>query len=171
MKNVKTIVSATILTVAFIAQIMLSFFLYSAAGNPILRNIGWGVLWISAVFGWLPIFTLRRWGKVPAGKAYVHTTGLVDRGVYAVVRHPQYLAGMLLAVALVLISQHWLVAVLGAVAFLQTYMDTLAEDKACLAKFGEEYSRYMERVVRVNFVRGLVRLLLRQAGKPDDPAR
>jgi protein-S-isoprenylcysteine O-methyltransferase Ste14 len=160
MKKTRGFLPATILTIAAVGQIILSFLLYDDLGNAIIRNIGWGVLWISAVFGLLPILTLRKWGKVPEGKGYMHTTAVVDRGVYAIVRHPQYLAGILMGIALALIAQHWIVAILGAVIVLVTYIDTFQEDRLCLKKFGEDYERYRERVPRINFVIGIVRLLL-----------
>jgi protein-S-isoprenylcysteine O-methyltransferase Ste14 len=43
---------------------------------------------------------------------------------------------------------------------LVTYIDTFQEDRLCLKKFGEDYERYRERVPRINFVIGIVRLLL-----------
>ena len=158
MKNTKAIVSTIILTIVVVGQIILSFVLYSENGSSIVRNIGWIILWISAFFGWLPIYTLKKWGK-PKGRGYVRTTVLVDRGIYAVVRHPQYLAGMLMGLALPLIAQHWLVAILGAVAIVIHYADTFAEEKSAIEKFGEEYERYKETVPRVNFIGGLARLL------------
>ena len=158
MKNAKAIVSTIILTIVVVGQIILSFVLYSENGSSIVRNIGWIILWISAFFGWLPIYTLKKWGK-PKGRGYVRTTVLVDRGIYAVVRHPQYLAGMLMGLALPLIAQHWLVAILGAVAIVIHYADTFAEEKSAIEKFGEEYERYKETVPRVNFIGGLARLL------------
>lgn len=158
MKNVKAIVSATILTIVSVGQIILSFVLYNENGNSIVRNIGWIILWISAIFGWLPIYTLRKWGK-PKGRGYTGTTILVDRGIYSVVRHPQYLAGMLLGLALPVIAQHWIVAILGGIAIVIYYADTFAEERSSIEKFGEEYKRYMESVPRVNFIVGLVLLL------------
>jgi protein-S-isoprenylcysteine O-methyltransferase Ste14 len=163
MRNARNILSAAILTVAAVGQIILSFLLYNDSGNPTVTNIGWVLLWISAVFGWLPILTLRKWGKVPKGKAYVHTTVLVERGVYAIVRHPQYLAGILMGIALALIAQHWIVAIFGAVVVLVTYTGTFEEESSCMEKFGQDYERYRERVPRVNFVFGIVRLLMRKS--------
>ena len=158
MKNAKAIVSATILTIVAVGQIILSFVLYNENGSSVVRNMGWIILWISAIFGWLPIYTLKKWGK-PEGRGYVRTTVLVDRGIYAVVRHPQYLAGMLIGLALPLIAQHWIVAILGAIAIAIYYADTFAEEKSAIGKFGEEYERYKESVPRVNFIVGLARLL------------
>jgi protein-S-isoprenylcysteine O-methyltransferase Ste14 len=158
-KGTKAIMLAAILTIVAIGQIVLSFLLYDKNGSPIVRNVGWVVLWISAIFGWLPIYTFRKWGGVTKGKSYVQTTVLVDRGIYAIVRHPQYLAGMMIGVALTLIAQHWLVGVLGAIAIVIYYVDTFEEEESAVVKFGESYTRYMESVPRVNFVVGIVRLL------------
>lgn len=125
MKSSRAIITAGLLTAAAVGQIVLSFMLFNENGNVIIRNAGWVILWISAIFGWLPIFTLKRWGGVPQGRGYVHTTVLVDRGVYGIVRHPQYLAGILLGVGLSLIVQHWVVGILGAVVAVISYIDTL----------------------------------------------
>lgn len=159
-RNARTIFLATILTIAAVGQIILTFLLYNDNSNSIVRNIGWVVLWTSAVFGWLPILTLRKWGKVPEGKGYMHTTTVVDRGVYTIVRHPQYLAGVLMGIALALIAQHLIVAILGAVVVLISYADTFEEESSCIKKFGEDYERYRERVPRLNFLIGIVRSLL-----------
>ena len=98
MKNTRAVLSPTILTIVAVGQIILSFVLYKEDGSSVVRTIGWITLWISAIFGWLPVYTLKRWGK-PKGRGYIRTTVLVDRGVYAVVRHPQYLAGILMGLA------------------------------------------------------------------------
>jgi protein-S-isoprenylcysteine O-methyltransferase Ste14 len=159
MKGTRTMILATIVTIAAVGQIVLSFLLYNENGNTTIRNIGWVILWMSAIFGWLPIFTLRKLGGIPQGKGYVHTTVLVDQGVYAIVRHPQYLAGMLLGLALGLIVQHWVVAVLGVAAIIIYYVDTYEEEASSIEKFGEEYIQYMGRVPRVNFLLGILRSL------------
>ncbi len=92
----------------------------------------------------------------------MQTTALVDTGIYAIVRHPQGgTAGILLNLALALIGQHWLLVVLAAVGMVLLYMDTFKADEACTEKFGQEYVRYMQRVPRVNFVAGILRLLVR----------
>lgn len=155
----RTIILATILTIASVGQIVLAFLLYNEDGNTAVINLGWVILWVSAIFGWLPIFTFKRFGKVPDGKAYLHTTILVDRGVYAIVRHPQYLAGILMGLAFPLISQHWLVAALGVIFIAINYLDTFEEEASNIAKFGDEYRQYMQRVPRFNFLLGIYRLL------------
>jgi protein-S-isoprenylcysteine O-methyltransferase Ste14 len=155
----RDIIIAAVLTLASVGQIVLAFVLYDPEGNVTVINLGWLVLWISAIFGWLPIYTFKKWGKVPAGKGYVHTTTLVDKGVYAIVRHPQYLAGILMSIALPLISQHWAVALPGIVALVMLYFSIVDEEASSIEKFGEAYEEYMQRVPRLNFVLGIYRLL------------
>jgi protein-S-isoprenylcysteine O-methyltransferase Ste14 len=75
------------------------------------------------------------------------------------VRHPQYLAGMLLGLALTLIAQHWIVAVLGAAAIIVYYVDTYEEEASSIEKFGEQYIQYMKKVPRVNFLLGILRFV------------
>ena len=162
MLGARSLFSGILLAIAAVLEIVLSFVLYREDGVLAVRNAGWVVLWVSAVFGWLPILFFKKWGGVPRGKAYVHTTTLVDRGVYGIVRHPQYLAGILVGAGLALIAQHWLVAVLGVVVMLMSYSYTFEEERVLEEKFGVEYEAYRERVPRVNFVAGIVRLLLRR---------
>ena len=152
MKNLKMAIMATVLTLAAVGQIVLAILLYDKDGNDVVINLGWVILWISAIFGWLPIFTFKKLGGVAKGKGYVHTTVLVDRGVYAIVRHPQYLAGMLMSLALPLVSQHWAVALLGIVAVIMYYVSMSDEEKASIEKFGEAYKEYMQHVPACEFL-------------------
>ena len=156
-RDTKVIITEIILTIVAVGQIVLCFILYNKDGNSVLRNIGWIVLWISAIFGWLPIYTFKKYGKVPKGKGYIHTTQLVDKGVYAIVRHPQYLAGILMAIALFLIAQHWLIGILGIVLIFIYYQNTYDEEKKVMEKIGEGYKQYMKRVPRLNFILGIIR--------------
>jgi len=158
-RDTKVILTEIILTIVAVGQILLCFIFYNKNGNSIVRNIGWVVLWISAIFGWLPIYTFKKYGKVPKGKAYVHTTQLVDKGVYAIVRHPQYLAGILMAIALFLIAQHWLIGILGIILIVIYYQNSFDEEQNAIDKFGEDYKTYMQKVPRFNFVVGIIKWL------------
>jgi protein-S-isoprenylcysteine O-methyltransferase Ste14 len=104
-------------------------------------------------------FRVKKKGGVPKGKSYMQTSILVDRGVYGIVRHPQYLAGMLMGIALPMISQHWAVAVLGIVSVAIYYINTYDEEASNIDKFGDQYREYMQRVPRVNFLLGFYRFL------------
>ena len=145
-----------------IAQLVLVLFLgcFNRAGLVVLMFAGWGVWAISVVLGILPIIVLKRRGGVEKGKSYVHTRKLVTSGLYSIVRHPQYTAGILLSLALVLIGQHWLVLVLGLIAMPAIYIDIMMADRHEIKKFGDDYREYMKRVPRTNFLWGIVKLLI-----------
>ena len=152
---------AWIWSALLILQMILAFFVFRDPKIQALRVAGWAIWTLGTIFALLPIFILRTRGSVPEGKSYMETTALVDTGIYAIVRHPQGgTAGILLNMALPLIGQHWLLVVLAAVGMVLIYIDTFKADEACIEKFGQEYVRYMQRVPRVNFVAGIIRLLL-----------
>jgi protein-S-isoprenylcysteine O-methyltransferase Ste14 len=157
----KMIISGVLLTLVFVGQVGLIVWLYKENANDTIRNLGWILLWISGIFGWLPMATMRKWGGVPKGKGYVHTTTLVDRGIYAIVRHPQYTSGILLGVSLSLIAQHWAVWIPGVLVAALSYAATFQEERTLREKFGQAYEDYQSRVPRVNFVLGILRLLFR----------
>ena len=152
---------AWIWSILLLLNMGLAFFVFNEPGLPGLRVVGWAIWALGTVFAILPIFTLRTRGGVPEGKSYMETTALVDTGIYAMVRHPQSgTAGILLSLALALIGQHWLPLILAAVGMALIYLETFKADEACIEKFGEEYVHYMQRVPRVNFLAGLLRLLV-----------
>jgi protein-S-isoprenylcysteine O-methyltransferase Ste14 len=153
---------AWIWTALLLVQVGLAFFVFTEPRLPALRVAGWAIWALGTVFAIVPIFTLRSRGGVPEGESYMKTTALVDTGIYALVRHPQGgTAGMMLSLALALIGQHWLLAVLAVVGMALIYVDALKADEDCIARFGQEYVSYMRRVPRVNFLAGILRLLVR----------
>jgi len=149
-----------------VAQIILVLFLgkYNTAGLDAVMWTGWAIWSISVVFGFVPIFHFKMKGDVPRGKSYVHTTKMVVTGLYAIVRHPQYTAGILFSIALILISQDLVVILLGVIMIPILYVDIIMADRYELAKFGDDYARYMEQVPGTNFILGIFRLLKRQPG-------
>ena len=140
-------------------QFYLSWRFYNGLGLDWVANLGWLVLTVSAVFGWLPIIEFRRRGGVAEGESYMHTTRLVTSGVYSVGRHPPFLAGILITVSMMLISQHPYSVVAGLVAAVVYASDVPPADARLVETFGEPYVRYMERVPALNFVSGLLRLV------------
>ena len=164
MKGTKGIVSAVLVTIVAVGQVVGAIVFYNKNGSSIVTNIGWFILWISAVFGWLPIYAFKKWGGVAKGRSYIQTTAIVDRGIYRIVRHPQYLAGMLVGVALALIAQHWVVGALGALAVVIYFLGTLEEEKSSIGKFGEPYEKYMQSVPRLNAILGIIRWIRNRGG-------
>ena len=148
-----------------VAQIVLAFVL-RRPGIEALRWVGFIVWWIAAIFGWLPIFVLRSKGGVARGDSYVKTTELVDTGLYGIVRHPQMgTAWLLMCIAMMLMAQHWSSVALGVPAMVLVHLDLLKADQRLVGKFGDAYRRYMERVPRVNFLLGVVRMLQHAGGR------
>lgn len=158
-------ISSSIAGVLTLSQLICIFF-FSKEGYQFIRILGW-IFWLtSLIFGILPIYIFRKKAGVSKGQSYVKTTVLVDDGLYGIVRHPQYLAGILLNLALILISQHWLIALLGVPAMILTYIDIQKNaDQHEIEKFGDAYRSYMARVPQINFVLGIIRQAQRRSRK------
>jgi protein-S-isoprenylcysteine O-methyltransferase Ste14 len=158
----RTLPSAIVLGVAAVGQIVLAFVLYREDGDTLLRNLSWVVLWISAILGWWPILWFRLRGGVAKGASYTRTTRLVTSGPYALVRHPQYLAGILLGLGIAGIVQHWIVTALGIIVAAISYLGTWEDERACMVQFGAAYEAYRQRVPRVNLPLGIGRWIARK---------
>jgi len=150
-----------------IGQIILLFWL-GGGDIPWLRYVGFTLWALAAVFGWLPIYQFKRRGGVARGESYIKTTRLVDSGLYAIVRHPQFVAWPLMNVAVALVSQHALVITIGAAAFALSIVDFRKVDARNIEKFGDDYREYMARVPGWNFVAGLWRWG-RHKARPNRP--
>jgi len=159
----KDIVPASVAGVLTVAMVVLTICLYyNEAGLDWLLYIGWAILAVGIVLIMTPAAVLRRKGGVPEGKSWVNTTVVVSGGPYALVRHPLYVGWMIIMFALILISQHWITAILGIVAMAICYPDIPKEDRSNVEKFGDEYKRYQEAVPMANPVLGVIRLLRRR---------
>ena len=152
-------VPATFSTILFIAQIIVGLYLLSEVSQiEVLAYAGVALYFISGiVFGTLPVFEFRRKGGVQKGQSYIHTTKLVDTGIYSIVRHPQYITFILWAFSGMLLFQHWIVILLGVPVIPLTYIDLIRADKACVERFGDDYKAYMKKVPRANFLLGIIR--------------
>ena len=152
-------VPVTLVTILFISQIIFGINLLSEVSQiEILAYIGVGLYVISGlVFGWLPVIEFRKKGGVKKGKSYIHTTQLVDTGIYSIVRHPQYVTFILWAIAGILLFQHWIIILLGIPIVPLTYVDLIRADNNAIEKLGDDYKAYMKRVPRANFLLGIIR--------------
>ena len=150
---------ATISTVLFIAQIVIGLYLLPEVSQiQILAYAGVALYFLSGiVFGMLPVYEFRKKGGVSKGQSYIHTTKVVDTGIYSIVRHPQYITFMMWALSGMLLFQHWIVILLGVPVIPLTYIDLIREDKDCINRFGDTYKAYMKKVPRANFLLGIIR--------------
>ena len=157
-------VPVTFVSILFISQIIVGIYLLSDVSQiEILAYVGVGLYVFSGiVFGWLPVIEFRKKGRVRKGKSYIHTTKLVDTGIYSIVRHPQFVTFILWAIAGILLFQHWIIIILGIPIIPLTYIDLIRADKSSIEKFGDDYKSYMKKVPRANFLLGIIRLLQRR---------
>ena len=164
MNQIKKHLISSIAGTLTITQFGLSFF-FHIQGIAILKYIGYVIWGLSVYFGWVPILILKRKGKVEKEKSYIHTSVIVDSGLYAVVRHPQYLALPLFNLALILINQHWLIISIGIVAIVLMIIDISKADQYNIEKFGDDYRHYMQKVPKINFILGVIKLIQMNKGK------
>jgi len=152
-------VPVTFVSILFISQIVVGIYLLSDVSQiEILAYVGAGLYVLSGlVFGGLPVIEFRKKGEVRKGESYIHTTKLVDTGIYSIVRHPQYVTFILWAIAGMLLFQHWIIILLGIPIVPLTYIDLIKADKDAIEKFGDDYKAYMKKVPRANFMLGIIR--------------
>ncbi len=131
----------------------------SRGSNPYLRGIGVFVLLLAGVFIFAPFYLLTKYGQAGDSQSYMQVDTVVDRGLYAITRHPQYLGYIFLTCGFTLLSQHWVTFLLAVVATVSFYVQAVREEVYCLAQFGEPYARYRRRVPRFNIVVGVLKLL------------
>ena len=158
---------STFASLLFIMQIIVGLYLLSEVTQiKILAYAGIGLyIFSGCIFGMLPTFEFRKKGEVKKGKSYIHTTTLVDTGIYSIVRHPQYITFIMFAIAGMLLFQHWIVICLGIPVIPLTYIDLINADKDGIKKFGEVYKEYMKKVPRANFLIGIIRVLQKRKQK------
>lgn len=82
--------------------------------------------------------------KVSGDMEGMHGTRLVKEGVYGIVRHPLYFAGIVVVSCSPVITRNWLVvSVLCDIYFVA---GALIEERRHIKQFGEEYRQYMKQV-------------------------
>jgi protein-S-isoprenylcysteine O-methyltransferase Ste14 len=134
----------------------------------LLVSVGWIVLVFSIVIIFLSGYEFRKKGA-SKGRTVVYTTVLVDTGIYAIIRHPQYLGFITVVLALVLMSQHWLSVISGITGSILFFIyQVQGEEQDNIKKFGSDYKQYMDKVPRMNFVLGVIRYLRHRKNEQDD---
>ena len=121
--------------------------------------LGSGVWVFGMILVMAPIIMFPRRGGVQKGKSFIRTTQLVDVGIYAVVRHPQYTGGVYsIFLTTLLWYPHWLFVMLGVIGSLVVYLSCREEDQRLVQQFGNDYITYMKKVPRMNIFLGIIRL-------------
>lgn len=145
----------------FLSQMIYGFVFADNSTISFVEYLGVGVFLLSGIFGMAPVIMFPRKGGVKKGKSFVNTTKIVDSGIYAIMRHPQYSSFILWAIGAMLLFQHIVVIMLGIPVIILTYYDMIQEDEHNISKFGTAYKEYMKKVPRVNFFLGIIRVLTR----------
>jgi protein-S-isoprenylcysteine O-methyltransferase Ste14 len=147
----------------FMVVLGIAFFLNIIAINLFPLNIeelvvaGYTIFGIGALLYILSVLTLRKKG----------VSNIVDSGIYGVIRHPIYLGAMIMFFSHIFLGQNWIVAIGTTVALACCYLIILSDEEQNLEKYGEDYKLYMQKVPRMNFVLGIIRLLRRKREKNE----
>ena len=142
---------------AFVLLLVVDYFV-SRGTSRVLHILGTISLLLSPVLMFAPFYLLKKHGALGERARFFETTRVVDRGVYAIVRHPQYLGYMFLVLGFTLHSQHLLTAIIGGAAIVLFYVQSVREERYCARRLGGEYVEYMKRVPRFNVLAGAVTL-------------
>ena len=111
--------------------------LWESAG---LRVLSWSLLGTGAVLALTSALTLLRRGKPTSG--WEHTTVLIRTGIYRWVRHPMYLAAVLVATSTMLWRTVAISLALWVASVVCFVLAALFEDRFNARKFGDDYRRY-----------------------------
>lgn len=130
--------------------------------HPGLRLGGVVILLTAPLFIFLPFFLLSNYGKNEVEGTYIQTSKVVNKGLFAILRHPQYLGYMMLGVGFTLLSQNLVVLCLAVISIICFYLQAIKEEEYCLNQFGEVYENYLLQVPRFNFILGVWRVIRRR---------
>ena len=137
--------------------IISTIFLYNSANLAKLVYAGWIILAFGIVF--------LLWSSKSRKKGHEEGIGPVESGMYAFVRHPEFLGHILIISALVIISQHWISLIVGAILIVLLCLAMIEEEKRNIEKFGNAYMDYMKRAPRINLIAGIIRQIHKKERK------
>jgi protein-S-isoprenylcysteine O-methyltransferase Ste14 len=147
---------------SFVLCWLLFFLFFHSPRSQILFILGNAAIGVGTLLIILAMRTLRQRGGPEKEEDFMGTTKVVQQGIYALVRHPLYLGWLLIYPAAMLVSQHWVIIVLGSIGMAAMVQITKAADQELIEKFGPAYEQYMQQVPRLNLLLGIVRKLRRQ---------
>ena len=136
---------AWLASLAFGALMLLNLFLQQG-DNPYLRGAGVAVLILAGVLIFAPFFLLRKHGRTRDGRTYIQTVTVVDQGLYAIIRHPQYLGFLLITLGMNVLWVTFSTLALWPILALLYYRLAKEEDKQIEQKFGKQYTEYKKEV-------------------------
>ena len=135
--------------------VSIAFFFYLASildvpdVSPLIKYLAWVLFGSGLVLIVLSIATL----------VSNREAGLIEWGVYGIVRHPMYLGAMVLFLSWIFFLPHWIIVLISSANIAIVYWSILQGERLNITKFGDTYVRYMETVPRINLLAGLIRRL------------
>ncbi len=133
----------------YISLITSSIIFYNSANLATLLYAGWVIFACGLAILIISSQTRRRAHRVKET--------LIQSGIYAYVRHPEFLAHMLIITSLTLMAQHPISAAIGLVLLLLLCIGIVEEDKRNMEKFGDAYRDYVRKVPRINLLAGIIK--------------
>jgi protein-S-isoprenylcysteine O-methyltransferase Ste14 len=96
------------------------------------------------------VYTLGLGGMVVALLNYSQTppNEPVTKGIYKISRNPQAVTILISMLGMCLVIGSWTATILMVIASVFSHLRILAEEKSCLAQYGDSYQSYMQRVPR-----------------------
>ena len=133
----------------YISLIASSIIFYNSANLAASLYAGWIIFACGVVVLVSSSQTRRRSYKM--GETFIQS------GLYAYVRHPEFLGHMLIIVSLIFMAQHPISVAIGLVLLSLLCIEIVKEEKRNIEKFGEVYKDYMRRVPRINLLAGIIK--------------
>jgi protein-S-isoprenylcysteine O-methyltransferase Ste14 len=141
--------------ILYLLQIIFFVLFYNSANLVILLYLGWGILVVGIAFLFSASNSRKKGGISKEEGASKRV--LVESGMYAFVRNPEFLGHILIILSLVFIAQKWFSIVTGAALIALLWVAIVEEEESDVEKFGDAYEDYMRRVPRINLLAGIVR--------------
>ena len=129
--------------------------LFPQAHNKVLKFIGITLLVCAAGMIFTPLFLRKKMRKVKKEQEIDSSGNILKHNLYAILRHPQYLGYIMMALGFACLSQHWVVVCLASLTTVFFYFQIVREEEYCLQKFGDEYLHYCRKVPRLNLLKGI----------------
>ena len=133
----------------YISLIVSSIIFYNSANLAASVYAGW-IIFICGVVVLVSSSQTRR-------RSYEMREAFIQSGLYAYVRHPEFLGHMLITISLISMAQHPISIAIGSVLILLLFIEIMEEEKRNIEKFGEVYKDYMRRVPRINLLAGIIK--------------
>lgn len=128
-------------TTAFLTLSLLPHFSHqSSFVISVLQLIAWPMILVGLII-FLTGFVQIYWAKFTG-------TGQVSRGLYKVIRHPQYAALALVGLGCTIYWPRFIAYLMYATMLFLYYFLAKSEEKYCLQRYGESYQKYLEQTGR-----------------------